>query len=84
MNYFYVINFRKSGAHGGMILTGNPKNSEKNLSQYHFVHHRSHWIDLGANPGCRGEKSVTNRLSHGTANMVFPFSFPLMIILCGM
>jgi hypothetical protein len=24
------------------IDRGNPKNSEKNLSQYHFVHHKSH------------------------------------------
>jgi hypothetical protein len=25
------------------------------------------WIDPGANPGLRGEKPATNRLSHGTA-----------------
>jgi hypothetical protein len=41
-----------------------PKNSEKNLS-----HHKSHWIDLGANPGRRGERPATNRLSHGTAKI---------------
>jgi hypothetical protein len=29
-------------SHGGMILTGKPKNSEKHLSQCHFVHHKSH------------------------------------------
>jgi hypothetical protein len=29
-------------SHDGMILTGKPKNSEKNLTQYHFVHHKSH------------------------------------------
>jgi hypothetical protein len=25
-----------------MIVTGKPKNSEKNLFQWHFVHHKSH------------------------------------------
>jgi hypothetical protein len=33
------------------IDRGKPKNLDKNLSQYHFVHHKSHWIDLGVNPG---------------------------------
>jgi hypothetical protein len=29
----------------------NPKNSEKNLSQYHFVHHKSHMDLPGRDPG---------------------------------
>jgi hypothetical protein len=29
---------------------GKPKDSEQNLSQCHFVHHKYYWIDLGANP----------------------------------
>jgi hypothetical protein len=27
----------------------------------------SHGLDLGSNPGLRGERPATNRLSHGTA-----------------
>jgi hypothetical protein len=29
------------------------------------------WIDLGANPGLRGERPATNDLSHGTALQYF-------------
>jgi hypothetical protein len=36
------------------------KNSEKTLSQYHFVHHRSH-MD---NPGFSGEPPARNSTSH--------------------
>jgi hypothetical protein len=28
--------------HGGLILVGKPKNSEKSLLQCHFVHHKSY------------------------------------------
>jgi hypothetical protein len=40
--------------------------SERNLFQCHFVHQTSHTDDPGANPGRRGEKPATNRLSRGT------------------
>jgi hypothetical protein len=49
------------------IDRGKPKNSEKNLSQCHFVHHKSLMEDPGANPGLFNERPATNRLSHGTA-----------------
>jgi hypothetical protein len=29
-------------SHGGKILTGKLKKSKKNLSQCHFLHHKSH------------------------------------------
>jgi hypothetical protein len=44
-----------------------PKNSEKNLSQCQFVHHKSHMDWPGSEPGLRVERPLTNRLSHGTA-----------------
>jgi hypothetical protein len=31
---------------GGMILTGKPKNSEKNLSQCHFVNHKTCFVKV--------------------------------------
>jgi hypothetical protein len=37
------------------------------MPQRHFVHHKSHLPDSGANPGRRGGKPVTNRLSYGAA-----------------
>jgi hypothetical protein len=39
----------------------------ENLPRRHFVHHKSHWPDLGLNPGRRGGKPATNRFSYGAA-----------------
>jgi hypothetical protein len=37
-------------SHGGMILTGKPTNTKKNLSQCHFIHHKSHVNEFGYRP----------------------------------
>jgi hypothetical protein len=42
------------------IDRGKPKDSERNLFQCHFADH------ISLDPGLRGEKSTTNRLSYGT------------------
>jgi hypothetical protein len=49
------------------IDRGTPKNSEKNLSQCHFDHHKSHMAWPGREPGLHSERAVTNRPSRDTA-----------------
>jgi hypothetical protein len=48
---------------------GKLKNLGENLSHFHSVHHKSHWTDMSANPGCHWEKLATNYLSYGTATI---------------
>jgi hypothetical protein len=48
-------------------LAGETKVLEGNLTQRHFLHHKSHLPDPGANPGRRGGKAATNRFNYGTA-----------------
>jgi hypothetical protein len=50
-------------------LVGETEVFRENLPQYHFIHHKSHWLDLGSNTGHRGSKPAINRLSYGTANL---------------
>jgi hypothetical protein len=42
------------------------------LPQRHFAHHKSH-LEPGSNPGRRGEKPATNRLSYGAAKNKFNY-----------
>jgi len=60
-------------SYGGMILTGeNAKNSEKTRSSVTLSITNPTWTDQAANPGLRGERPATNRLSHG-----MPFSLSI-------
>jgi hypothetical protein len=46
---------------GAILSTTNP------TCRRHFVHHKSHLSDPGANPGRRGGKPATKRFSYGAA-----------------
>jgi hypothetical protein len=48
-------------------LVGETEVLGENLAQRHFVHHKSHLTRPGSNPGYRGAKPGTNRLSYGAA-----------------
>jgi hypothetical protein len=43
------------------------------LPQCHFIHHKSQMSWPGANPGRRGGKPATNRLSYGTGFNAYCF-----------
>jgi hypothetical protein len=48
-------------------LAGETEALGENLPQCYFVHHKPHMRCPDANPGSRGEKPASNRLSYGTA-----------------
>jgi hypothetical protein len=48
-------------------LAGETQLLEENLPQRHFFPPNPTWPDPGSNPGHRGGKPATNRLSYGAA-----------------
>jgi hypothetical protein len=48
-------------------LAGKTEVLGENLPRHHFVQHKSHLPDPGANPGRRGGKPATNRFICGAA-----------------
>jgi hypothetical protein len=56
--------------HGRMILKEKPKKSESDMSQSHFVHHKSHMGYPGLKPGLHGKMSANNSQKHVTASGV--------------
>jgi hypothetical protein len=51
-----------------MIFAGETEELGENLPSATLSTTNPTWIDPGANPGLRGERPATNRLSHGTAD----------------
>jgi hypothetical protein len=56
------------GAVGEWRLAGETEVLGENLPQRHFVPTNPSWRDPGSNPGRRGGKPATNRLSYGAAH----------------
>jgi hypothetical protein len=54
-------------------LAGKTEVFGENLPQCRFVHHKSHMLCPDANPGRRGGKPATNRLSYGTVSKTSNF-----------
>jgi hypothetical protein len=57
----------EDGEFGGMNWQGKPKYSEKTCPGVTLSTTNPTWPDPGLNPGRRGGKPVTNRLSYGAA-----------------
>jgi hypothetical protein len=61
-----------------IIVRGNRSTRREELSQFHFVHYKSHMTWTGLEPG----PPATNNLSYGTAT-VHPYYIPNYTLPCG-
>jgi hypothetical protein len=66
-----------------MIFAGETEVIGENLPSATLSTTNPIWIDPGANPGLRGERPATNRLSHGKAyNLLLHFYGYVCVNLC--
>jgi hypothetical protein len=58
---------------------GKPKYSEKTCSNATLSTTNPTWLDLWSNPGRRGGKAATNRLSYGTAFYLSKYTYQIFL-----
>jgi hypothetical protein len=62
------------------VLAGETELLGENLPGRHFVHHKYHLQDPGANPGRLGGKPANNRFGYGAAENLYLFNIIWLLI----